>query len=168
MARNTYTIHSVTQALNRQRKKLNANACGKKAKKGGNWTQMPVAKKAKKEAEHKSGQWQNNNDRRNNTNASVKQKMAALTIPGKQTNETSWPDGNDGKMLKMMKKDKEESVLEENPPLPPDQKTYMVTNWPWPCAVWQRLEMHNPSTQYKPHNNTNKHWAVDVHEVYRS
>ena len=50
---------------------------------------MPVAKKAKKEAEHKSGQWQNNNDRRNNTNASVKRKMAALTIPGKQTNETT-------------------------------------------------------------------------------
>ena len=104
---------------------------------------MPVAKKAKKEAEHKSGQWQNNNDRRINTNASVKRKMAALTIPGKQTNETTWPDRNDGKILKMMKKDKEESGLEENPPLPPDQKTCMVTKCPWPYAVWQRLETRN-------------------------
>ena len=54
--------------------------------------------------------------------------MAALMIPGKQTDETTWPDGNDGKILKMMKKDKEERGLEEYPPLPSDQETYIYGN----------------------------------------
>ena len=87
MAQNMYTMHSVTQALSRQRKKLNANAFGKKAKKRGNkclWQKRPRKKLNTKVA---SGEIRMT--RRNNTNASVKQKMAALMIPGKQTDETT-------------------------------------------------------------------------------
>ena len=50
---------------------------------------MAVAKKAKKEAEHKS-LWQIYKERRNSTDTNVNE------ISGKQTNETNWPGGKDG------------------------------------------------------------------------
>ena len=59
------------QALNRQRKKLNTNACGKKKKR------EKKRRETKKEAEHKS-LWQNDKEELINTNARVKWKMAAL------------------------------------------------------------------------------------------
>ena len=31
--------------------------------------------------------------------------------------------------------------------------------------MWQRLETSNPYTQYKPHNDANRQWAKDAHEV---
>ena len=59
------------QVLNRQGKKLNANACGKKGKEK-SWTQSL---------------WQNYKERQNKTNTSVKQKMAALIRQANKWNQ---------------------------------------------------------------------------------
>ena len=69
------------------------------------------------------------------------------------------PNGQMERMVKMTKNDQGER--KKNPLLPPDQKPYMVTNSLWQRAIWQRLETHNPCTQYKPHNDASSHWALN-------
>ena len=73
------------------------------------------------------------------------------------------PNGQMERMVKMTKKDQGERGMEKNPLLPPDWKPYMVTNSLWQCAMWQRLETHNPCTQYKQHNDANSHWTPNRH-----
>ena len=35
----------------------------------------------------------------------------------------------------------------------------------WQRAIWQRLEICNPCTQYKTHYDANNHWAIDARDV---
>ncbi len=62
----------------------------------------------------------------------------------------------------MTKKDQgERGMGKKSPLLPPDRKPYMVTNSLRQRAMSQRLEMRNPCTQYKPHNDANSHWTLN-------
>ena len=69
-----------------------------------------------------------------------------------QASEQMKPNDQMERMVRMMQKDQGERGMEENPLVPPDRKMHMVTDCPWQRAMWQRLEMRNPYTQYKPHN----------------
>ena len=114
---------------------------------------MPVAEKARKEAEHQSLR-QNYKQRRNKTNASVKWKTAALIRRAEKWNQTArWKGG-----WKWRKKDQRERGMDcfFSPSLPPDRNQYMVTNCPWQRALWRRLKTRNPCTQYNPHNDANR------------
>ena len=37
-----------------------------------------------------------------------------------------------------------------------------IENCLWPHATWQRLETRNLCTQYKPHNDANSHWTLNI------
>ena len=66
------------------------------------------------------------------------------------------------RMVKMMKKDQGERGMGKKSITPTQSKT-THGNRLWQRAMRQRLEMCNPCTQYKPHNDANSHRAIDAH-----
>ena len=150
------TLWKTKQALNRQRKKLNTNACSRK--------------RPRKKLNTKACGKIIKKDKTTQINMRVKWKMAALIRQANNWNQLArwkrwWKWWRKTKEKEGWKKSITHTPACARTCASPDQKTYMVIKCLWQHAMWQRLETRNPCTQYKPHNDANSHWAIDAHEV---